>query len=173
MQIKKYRKKLTVRAGVNHYGQPDRKMTVFFWQPRLESAHSLENNQRWHFVQNRQCAKRGRYITWHSFVPQANSWWSPLYSVHGGWHWQADQYQETRWGMEERWLIDSPWGAGPGGRGCNHCCSPQSCTRSHQAGGGCTLKSKVNVTLYGGISFSISAIGTSVPATPRSSAMRT
>ena len=28
-------------------------------------------------------------------------------------------------------------------------------------------------TLYGGISFSISAIGTSVPATPRSSAMRT
>ena len=32
---------------------------------------------------------------------------------------------------------------------------------------------QVRHTLYGGMSFSISAMGTSVPATPRSSAMRT
>ena len=32
---------------------------------------------------------------------------------------------------------------------------------------------QVSLTLYGGMSFSISAMGTSVPATPRSSAMRT
>ena len=40
-------------------------------------------------------------------------------------------------------------------------------------GGKYTAGGQKKVTLYGGISFSISAIGTSVPATPRSSAMRT
>ena len=41
----------------------------------------------------------------------------------------------------------------------------QSRVRSGQVG--------QSLTLYGGMSFSISAMGTSVPATPRSSAMRT
>ena len=43
----------------------------------------------------------------------------------------------------------------------------QNTVRSGQVGSGQSL------TLYGGMSFSISAMGTSVPATPRSSAMRT
>ena len=44
----------------------------------------------------------------------------------------------------------------------------QSRVRSGQVG-----HKYIRLTLYGGISFSISAMGTSVPATPRSSAMRT